>query len=100
MANILGLSRNVKITVLKPNQFGNLEGEVIYSKKKKAKKELRGLGPIQKVARRLVKSEKKFITNYLEKHDKSRTKKRSGWVKDFSYNILKSQQKAVKSIWK
>lgn len=99
MLQLRSLGSGIRVKALKHNEFGKLEAVTLYDKKKKTKKELKGLGPIQKILRRTAKSEKDFITNYLDRHDKSRRKKRSGWLQDMPSNVFRAQKKAMKKLY-
>jgi hypothetical protein len=99
MLQLRSLGHGIIVKALKHNEFGKLEAVTLYDNKRKVKKELKGLGPIQKILRRTAKSERNFIDTYLERHDKSRKKKRSGWLRDMPINVIKAQRKAVKKLY-
>jgi hypothetical protein len=99
MLQLRGLGRGTRITVLRHNDFGKSESVTLFNSKKKKKKELKGLGSIQKILRRTAKAEKNAISDYLKCHDKSRKKNRSGWLRDAATNVIRARRKGFKKLY-
>ena len=53
------------------------------------KKSTRALRPVERRLRKLIRAEYKALGRYLELHDQSRRKRRNGWAKDLSSNLVK-----------
>ena len=62
--------------------------------KKKASKLLR---PIEKLVRRLNKTQARSASIYSERHERSARKKKNGWLSDMVPNMRKAQKLAWKS---
>ena len=50
--------------------------------------------PVEKRLRKLIRAEYKALGRYLVLHDRSRRKRRNGWVKDLGSNLGKVIRKA------
>lgn len=72
--------------------------EVYNSKKKRWKKQTRGLRVFGKWNRRWARAAAKMSTVYLRRHDRSNTKKRDGWARDFGFNAMKANRAAIKTL--
>jgi hypothetical protein len=93
---IRGLGKTVRrITILGTD--GEKPKRIRVGKRKK-KKTSRAWKPGEKMMRRLIKANKTFANVYLERHDKSRRKKKDGWVRDFTYNLSRATRKANKKL--
>lgn len=62
--------------------------------KKKASKLLR---PVEKLVRRLNKTQALSASLYRERHERSSRKKKNGWLSDIVTNMRKAQKSAWKS---
>ncbi|MEB3230624.1 MAG: hypothetical protein VKJ64_06430 [Leptolyngbyaceae bacterium] len=91
-----------KATVLQSDDdFGGvpttLDGDVIgKKKKKKMKKQSSGLKPIEKAIFKQAKKYDEATTLYKERHSKSNSKKKNGWIKDLPKNYSKAMSKLMK----
>jgi hypothetical protein len=66
--------------------------------KKKKKKQNAMAKMMGKFARRLASAGSEFSETYLERHDRSLTKHRDGWVRDYGTNMMKAQRAAFKKL--
>jgi len=53
------------------------------------KKERRRFKPLERRVRRMLRAEYRALGRYLVLHDRSRRKRRSGWVHDLPRNVFK-----------
>jgi len=91
-----------RITVLKslerPTLGGGSLGRVEVKRKRKRKKQSKGITRLfERIARRSAKSNAKTAEAYLDRHRRSNKKRRDGWLRDFSYNLMRSRRKGGKS---
>jgi len=61
------------------------------------KKQTKALKPLERLVRKLVKSELAAAKTYLDRHELSNQKKSNGWVKDLGKNLKKAVNAAEKS---
>ncbi|AKT38850.1 hypothetical protein [Chondromyces crocatus] len=96
------LPKSVKrITILKtldqPALGGGL-GRIEVKRKRKNKKQSKGLTRIlERLARGQAKSSAKTAEAYLDRHRSSNKKRRDGWLRDLSYNLLRARRKGGKA---
>lgn len=93
------LPKSIKrITILKTDSVGNTaSGGMVIKKKRKRKKQSKGLVRIwERSTRRSAKSNKSFADNYLSRHRRSNKKRRDGWLRDYSYNTMRAGRKSGK----
>lgn len=100
MSRIFKLPKTVKrITVLKTSAEGFSAPVKVYSnKKKKGKKQSRGLRALERLTRRNAKAQQTYADVYADRHKRSNRKKRDGWLRDLGYNLLKANQKSQKKM--
>lgn len=80
------------VTFLKANTDGTYQSERLTETGTR-KKQAKALKPLERIVRKLVKSELAAATTYLERHNRSNQLKPNGWLKDLGKNL----GKAVKS---
>lgn len=80
------------VTFLKAKPDGSYETEHLTETGPR-KKQAKALKPLERMVRKLVKSELAAAQVYLERHDRSNQLKTNGWLKDIGKNL----GKAVKS---
>jgi hypothetical protein len=73
---------------------------VLYSKKGRRKRVSRPLRPLERLMRRELKAGDAFTSNMLRRHEKSRSKRRDGWLRDAPSNVMKASSKAWKELRK
>ncbi len=91
----LRLSKKIRrISVFSPDKG---QAVTLYKAKKKKKKRVsRTLKPLERAVCRFGKANREYVKVYLRRHDKSRRKKRDGWLRDFSYNSYRAIRKQGK----
>jgi Family of unknown function (DUF6312) len=80
-------AERVKSTVIRPS--GEVERGEMRVDIGPLKRERRHFRPIERRVRRMVRAEYRALGRYLELHDRSRRRRRSGWVGDLPRNIAK-----------
>ena len=90
-----------RITILKALDKPGLGGglaSVEVKRKRKRKKQSKGITRLfERVARGAAKSNAKTADAYLARHRRSNKKRRDGWLRDFSYNLIRSRRKGGKA---
>lgn len=85
------------ITVTQTSLTGPAKVVEIYSRKdKKRKKESAWVRMVGRFARRMARARMLSGQYYLERHDRSRRKKKNGWSRDFADNLKKARKDANK----
>ena len=84
------------ITFLKPKGDGRYDSQRLTDVGPR-KKQAKALKPLERLVRKLVKSELAAAKTYLERHELSNQKKTNGWVKDLGKNLKKAVNAAEKS---
>jgi Family of unknown function (DUF6312) len=88
------------IIVIRPNSSGALTPTVLYENRRKKKKQMRALRPIENVTRRVTRAQRVFWNTIVEQHDRSNERKRDGWLRDGFANIVKANRKGTKQLMK
>jgi len=88
------------VTVIRHEAAGT-RAEVVYrsdagSKKRKVS---RGLRPLEKVQRRVLKAQQVFGDEMLRRHEKSSRKRRNGFLRDGGRNQAGAMSKALKKLF-
>jgi Family of unknown function (DUF6312) len=84
-----------KVTSINPNGTT----ATIYSKKSRKKKRVsKPLRPLERVLRHELKAGEAFSDTLLRKHQRSRGKRRDGWLRDGPSNLMKAQRDAWKEL--
>jgi len=93
------LSKTVRrITVLSPEVEGWQAMTIYKKKRRKKKKGVRVLRPLEKGVRRLARADRTFSDTYLKRHKKSTRKKRDGWLRDLNYNLYHAGRRQAKAL--
>lgn len=80
---------------------GDGEARTIYKADRgKRKKVSRLLRPLERGQFRFLKSGSTFADELLDRHRKSRTKRRNGWLRHSPRNFMKASRKALKKLGK
>jgi hypothetical protein len=91
-----------RITILKTPatlKVGEGFGRIEVKRKRKRKKQSKGLTRVlERLARRSAKADVKTADAYLDRHRRSNKKRRDGWLRDLSYNMLRARRKGGKSL--
>lgn len=80
-------SERMKFTVIKPT--GEIERGELRLDLGPIKKSTRRMRPIEKRLRKWIKAEHRALGRYLVLHDRSRRKRKNGWVGDLPTNLRK-----------
>lgn len=95
------LPKSIKrITILKADADGQQTGSigrVVVKRKRKKKKQSKGLVRIwERAARGYARSNRRTADEYLSRHRRSSKKRRDGWLRDFTYNWGRASRKGNK----
>jgi len=95
------LNKSVRRVVqLQPDEDGTFVPTVIYKGGTKKKKNSSALRPVERIVRKLAKSQVRMSDTYLKKHTRSNQKRKDGWLKDFASNVTRAGTKARKTLGK
>ena len=74
--------------------------ETLYKKKKKKKKKKTSLWlrPMERRQRRTAKALKTFGDTLLTRHNRSKRKRRNGWLRDGNLNTMRASRKAARKL--
>jgi hypothetical protein len=75
-----------------------VEVQPLFERSTKKRKTSRAFRRAEKMQRRWLQAQKTFADNLLERHERSSSKRRDGWLRDGQNNIVKSQRKAWKRL--
>ncbi|BBL71302.1 hypothetical protein [Methylogaea oryzae] len=84
------------ITFLKAGADGRYECERLTESGSR-KKQSKVLKPMERLVRKLVKSELAAAQTYLERHEQSNRRKSNGWLKNMGKNLKQAAKSARKS---
>ena len=94
------LSKSVRrITALRKDGSGHTTAVALYERgSNKKKKGTRLFKPLERAARERADAHSRAASSYLTRHHESNEKKRDGWLRDFSYNVVKASRRGSKAI--
>lgn len=92
-----------RIVLLEKDQGGGYAPVVLFDRRfalaiGKRKKTKRKLRPLDKLVRQLADASETSASEFLARHQRSRVKKRNGWVRDLPKNFIRSQKAGRKRI--
>lgn len=87
-----------RITVLRRDATGSAIPVVVYKKAAKRKKGSRPFRFIERATRRVMEAQQKTADRYLSRHRKSNRKKKDGWIRDFTVNSVRAQNRGAKAL--
>ncbi len=87
-----------RITVLKHGADGQVSAHEIYKSGKKKRKGTKALSLAEKLVRTAAKVNATVGNDYLARHEKSRRKKKDGWLMDAPRNAMRSGLKGMKKV--
>jgi hypothetical protein len=91
------LSKQVrKITVFDREASGSLRPVVVFSRRRKKKKQTNALRPMERLVRTVSDGSDAFANNYARRHRKSSRKRRDGWLRDLPLNLSRSATKGLR----
>lgn len=70
---------------------------VLQEKKNKKKSQSMLLKPMERVQRRMAEAIKDGASEYLDRHEKSNSRKRDGWVRDMGKNTAGANRKMMRA---
>jgi hypothetical protein len=89
-----------RVVKLQTDEDGTIVPTVIYRAGSRKRKISSGLQPIERVVRRLARSQVKMADTYLKKHTRSNQKRKDGFLKDFISNVTNAGTKGRKALGK
>jgi hypothetical protein len=94
------LSKSVKRAIrLDRDASGAYNPVVLYeSPSAKKKKSAPGIRMLDKTLRRSINAQKAFLDRYMNLHERSKTKKRNGWIIDLAPNVMNAGRTFVKKL--
>lgn len=94
------LPKQVKrIIRLEPASTGGYTPKTIYTQEKSKRKGSRLVQPLERIVRRIAKTNKDIACDYLDRHDCSNTKKKDGWLIDLNSNLMRSHLKSMNRMY-
>lgn len=87
-----------RISVIHSGAEGPSVEDLYVKALKRRRKGSRLLRPVEKVQRRLLKTQKAFADEALAQHDKSARKRKDGWLWDAPVIVFKANRKALKEL--
>jgi hypothetical protein len=82
-----------RITVFDRDVTGSLRPVVLLDRRRKKKKQTKGLKPIERLVRTVADANDAFGSTYARRHRRSNRKRRDGWLKDAMANVSKAADK-------
>jgi hypothetical protein len=93
------LSRKIRrITVFDRDATGSLRAVVVFNRRRKNKKQTKGLKPIERLVRTVADANDAFGSSYASRHRRSNRKRRDGWLRDLAVNYAKAGNKGRKEL--
>jgi hypothetical protein len=91
------LTRSVRrITVFDRDSSGSLRPVVLFDRRRKKKKQSKGLKPVERMVRTVADANDAFASTYARRHRRSNRKRRDGWVRDIAVNVARAGNKGLK----
>lgn len=92
-------SKNVRrIIVFQTDDSGTMVPATIYRKKRKRKRQSRGMREVERLVRRLGRANQTAADTYMLRHNLSNQKKRDGWLRDLGKNVYKANRKGTRKL--
>jgi hypothetical protein len=86
------------VVVLKAHEDGSLEPVEVYEPEGVSRSTSRKLRPLERAVRRIVRAQQTTLQTYAERHARSSSRKRNGWLKDFRKNVEYSKKRGRKAL--
>jgi ribosomal protein L20 len=91
------LSRSVsRISVFDRDSRGSLRPVVLFDRRKKKKKQTKGLRPVERIVRTVADANDAVASTYARRHRRSNRKRRDGWLRDMLVNVNRAGNKGLK----
>lgn len=72
--------------------------DVVGSADQKKRKVARWAKPMERRVRRMLEAQERFFTVALDRHNRSNRKRRNGFMRDWSENLMFANRKAFKKL--
>lgn len=93
------LSKAVRrITVFDRDATGSLRPVVLFNRRRKKKKQTRGLRPLERSMRAVADAFDVYGSTYAKRHRRSNRKRKDGWLRDMVQNVAKAGDKSRKEL--
>jgi len=86
------------VVVLQSVPGGHFEAVEVYQPEGVSKTTSKKYKGVERVVRRVVRAHAKALQSYSERHERSASKKKDGWYKDFGKNLKSSMKDGRKVI--
>ncbi len=97
--DLTNVSKSVRrITVLQTGIDGTFTPVAVYERAPGRKKGTRLLRPAERATRQFVEAHSRGAAAYLGRHARSNGKRKDGWLRDWSVNVMKATRKGTKAI--
>lgn len=88
-----------RIIRLQKDETGAVAPVTIYKKKGgRSRKVSPALQPIEKAVRRIASAQQTFASSYVDRHNRSNTKRRDGWMVDLIPNLAEAGRSSTKKL--
>jgi hypothetical protein len=80
-----------RVVALRRDDSGKTVPVVLFERRdRQRRKTSRAFRPAEEMARRWAEAQRAYADSYLARHNRSNSKKKDGWIKDFNYNMSKA----------
>jgi hypothetical protein len=87
-----------RITVLEPDGSGGYRAVTVFERDAKKRKGRRIFKPLERAARYAAEAQSRSAGEYLDRHARSNTRRRDGWLRDLGNNLFRASRKGAKAI--
>jgi hypothetical protein len=87
-----------RVTVLAMDADGAVMSRTVYEKRGQKRKVSPALRPLERAIRRVARANDAATSSYVARHERSTAKKRDGWLRDLTWNVLKAEKTGVKKL--
>lgn len=93
------LSKTVRrVIVFDRDQTGSVRPVVLFDRRRKKKKQTKGLKPFERIVRTVADANDAFASSYAKRHRRSNRKRKDGWLRDALANMAKAADKGRKEL--
>src|SRR4051794_37561617 len=86
------------VVMLKSVPGGHFEAVEVYQPEGVSNSTSKKYKGVERVVRRVVRAHAKALQSYSQRHERSASKKKNGWYKDFGKNVKASMKDGRKSV--
>jgi hypothetical protein len=88
-----------RIVALRRDENGRVAPVTLFRRRGDGRrKQSKYLRPIEKMTRRWANAQRAAADSYLSRHNRSNTKKKDGWIRDYNYNVSKAADRGRKQL--